>query len=104
MAVINYKKEYVSFDYKEGWSNDPWAIPSIEFFIHVWQRASNLKDVVDTFEQAFQMHGNTERHRLLLDAISSRASRWRDKGVELQYLGKTSSLDALKRLARQECF
>ena len=100
MAIINYKKEYVSFDYRVSYPD--YAVPSIEFFIHVWQRANNLQDVKDTFEHAFEIHGNA-KYSLLLDAISSRACRWRDKGVELQYLGKTSSLDALKRLARQEC-
>jgi hypothetical protein len=107
MAIINYKKEYVSFDYKNDnllWdgSGGDWVIPSIEFFIHVWQRANSLKDVRDTFEHAFEAHGNSETHVLSLRAISSRAARWRGKGVPLKTLTQTNTLGALKRFAEQE--
>ena len=102
MAVINYKKEQVSFDYKVGWETTNWAIPSIEFFIHVWQRANTLQDVSDTVEHAFEAHGCEERYRLVDSGISARAARWRAKGVALQRLTTVSSLDALKRFAQQE--
>ena len=103
MAVINYRKEYVGFDYKNAyWSGTNWAIPSVEFFIHVWQRANSVRDVRDTLEHAFEVHGKSKKYELVLNAISSRAARWRSKGVPLKTLSVTSTLDALKRFATQE--
>ena len=106
MAVINYKEEYVSFDYRASpWFDEsPTAVPSIEFFIHIWQRAKTLQDVTDTVEHAYAAHcpDQLKYYELRNDFVSSRAARWRRKGIELQRLTYVSSLAALKRFARQE--
>ncbi len=108
MAVIDYKEEYVSFDYRDSWfgCDDASAVPSIEFLIHVWQRAKTLQDVTDTIKYAYAAccAAHLKRHELRNDFVSERAARWRRKGVELQRFAYVNSLADLKRLARQEAY
>ena len=113
MSVIDYDKNIVDWDYKEGvWTPD-YALPSIEFFVHVWQKAETVQDVIDTFWHAFKndsrfkhiyggdpVHYGGEGYRLFLsrENLLARVARWRRKGVPLKMIKKAKDKTQLNRL------
>jgi|7_EtaG_2_1085326.scaffolds.fasta_scaffold97635_2 hypothetical protein len=104
MAVINYRKELVSFD-KKIYTCGTYYSPAIKFFIHVWQRATCLQDVLDTFSDAFETSlqpSNNDHLELNGESVKGRASRWRRKGIPLKKLSRVETFDYLKRFALRE--
>jgi hypothetical protein len=102
MAIINYDQEHVKFDRKVGSWGSP-AVPSLKFFIHVWQRGQSIEDVLETFEHVYQKEYKTPGK--LNEGWSSvhnarmRAKRWRTDGVPLHYLPRSKPFgleDAIK--------
>jgi hypothetical protein len=106
MAVINYNKDLVGFTLKEAWYSDcvDTATPTIKFFIHVWQKAACLQDVVDTLQEAHLTSAVDGRYKLIADKynVRARATRWRKKGIPLKSLRATPTYESLKQFALRE--
>jgi hypothetical protein len=105
MAVINYNKDLVGFTLKEAWCSDSRvATPTIKFFIHVWQKATCLQDVVDTLQEAHLTSAVDGRYKLIADKynVCARATRWRKKGIPLKRMRATPTCESLKQFALRE--
>ena len=101
--TVNNKEfinDFIDFQRCNSYWDAARMLPTSQCFVHVWEKSNNLDDFLDNMQQLFNVvmpkcATSLGNYR---DDARNRATRFRSKGVKLQYFSRGASTSELNRI------